>query len=80
MTGYKGTDREIVIPATYEGLAVTGIYCKFSKNWNLRKVVLGENVEMIYCFADCSNLSEIVMNKKLSKIYERRFSYFSTPE
>ena len=57
ITGYTGSDTEVVIPETIDGATVTAIGDRaFNSNSNLRSVVLPSGVTHIGEYAFCSNM------------------------
>ena len=62
ITGYDGTDEEIVIPEVISGVEIKGIgYGAFGGNTTITKVTLPETLEYIdeYAFHNCSNLETV---------------------
>ena len=62
ITGYRGSDKNIIIPETIFGKPVTGIAgYAFKDNDNIRSVTFGENMAMIgaSAFEDCGALSSV---------------------
>ena len=62
ITGYDGTDAEIVIPEVISGVEIKGIgYGAFGGNTTITKVTLPETLEYIdeYAFHNCSNLETV---------------------
>jgi BspA type Leucine rich repeat region (6 copies) len=62
ITGYTGTGGDLTIPATINGLPVTGIGDDaFFGSWDLTSVIIGNSVTSIgyEAFAECINLTNI---------------------
>lgn len=76
ISGYTGTDTEIVIPDTYQGVAVTAIGGRaFEDRADITSVELGVNVESIgvCAFINCTSLQTIIFNDNLRVIYDEAF-------
>ena len=75
------TDTDLVIPASYEGYPVRGIfYQAFTANKNITSVYLPDTIEVIgYCaFNGCSSLVSINLPESLTTISEAAFGYCSS--
>lgn len=74
---YTGTDIELVIPETIDGLPVVHIggYA-FSQCVNLKSIILPENIVVIQtgAFIGCTNLESIYIPEKVSSIDANAFS------
>ena len=67
---------EVTIPATYNGLPVTGIIkSAFEKCAGVTRIVVPEGVEFIgeYAFRSCSELTEISLPNTLNEVSENAF-------
>ena len=76
ITGYRGSEKEIVIPDEINGVKVEGIADKaFYNNDNIISVVMPEGLKTIgkMAFADCGNLSLVEFNSDLESIGENAF-------
>lgn len=74
--GYKGTDRDILVPAEYGGLKVTSIGdCAFMGNKSITTLTLGENVKEIgaAAFTGCERLMAVSLGTSLQKIGSAAF-------
>lgn len=65
VTGYSGSEVDIVIPDTYNETPVTGIYKEAFYGSDIQSVVFGENISSIRtdAFRDASLLKSITFNK-----------------
>ncbi len=71
ITGYTGTDSDVVIPNTYNGKAVTKIgYKAFNNNSVIKSVLIPQGVTDIDCqaFYQCSQLEKINIPSTVSYI------------
>jgi len=76
VTGYNGTATEVVIPATYEGKAVTSkVESAFRNCDSLTSVVIPDGVTSIgwYAFYGCTSLTSVVIPDSVTSIGERAF-------
>ena len=82
ITGYSGTDTELVIPDTLGGYPVTGIgYNAFRNCDTLTQVTIPASVSEAsgnYWFEDCDNLTLIILEDGLQKIPNRAFANLKT--
>lgn len=65
---YTGTDTEVVIPSSYNGLPVKEIgYDVFNYNKDIKSVVIPDSVTAIqaHAFQDCTALENVTMSKEL---------------
>ena len=72
------TDKDIVIPNTYDGLPVVGIFSEaFMGNTNITSVVIPDNVILIYdsAFMECTSLEKVKFGNGLKGILECAFGY-----
>ena len=70
------TDRDIVIPNTYEDLPVVGVFSEaFMGNKTIKSVVVPDNVMIVYnsAFMDCTALEKVVLGNGLKGIWESAF-------
>lgn len=86
--GYKGTDTDVYIPATHEGLPVTQIlswsegecliefHSAFMNNEIITSVVIGKNIEALdgMLFKGCSNLKKVVIPDSVKQITNDPFA------
>ncbi|XMB72289.1 InlB B-repeat-containing protein [Mycoplasmatota bacterium WC30] len=78
VTGYIGTDTDIVIPSTYMGRPVTSIGAyAFDSNNSLTSVVIPEGVTSIgtNAFYECTNIVSVTMPDSLITIGDNAFQY-----
>ena len=71
------TDKEIVIPNTYEDLPVVGILPEaFKGNTTITSVVIPDNVILIYecAFMDCTAIEKVELGSSLKGIWESAFA------
>lgn len=76
ITGYKGSDKNVVIPDTIDGVPVTEIGSQaFYYNWDITGVVLPDTVKRISdgAFWGCENLSAFKFSASLESIGTRAF-------
>ncbi len=77
VSGYNGTDNEVVIPSSYDGYPVTGIMTyAFNGNQVIKKVTLPDTIETIEqnAFSN-SSISEINIPESVTVIKEAAFYY-----
>jgi len=78
ITGYKGSDSEIVIPDMIDGYSVTSIgESAFRGYRQLEKLTIPDSVTSIgdNAFKDCNFLSEMELSNNLKSIGEYAFAY-----
>lgn len=70
LTGYSGTETDIVIPSEINGYPVTKLDGTFSYNMSIQRVVVSEGVEEIwnYAFDSCENLREVTLPSTLREL------------
>ena len=76
ITGYKGSDTDVIIPHVYEGLKVTSVgNSAFAGNEKITSVTLGENIKVVEvaAFVGCENLVEVNLTSSLEKIGSAAF-------
>lgn len=76
ITGYSGTDAELVLPDQIDGLPVKALRKKvFLSRKRLRKIILPETLEEIgdWAFAYCSALEEVRLPRREMKLGSRIF-------
>lgn len=75
ITGYTGTDLEIVIPEIIDERPVTVIGEKAFSEYDMTSIVLSDTVTSIEksAFDDCENLKEVNLGKGLKNISENAF-------
>ena len=69
ITGYTGTDTDIVFPAEIDGVTMTSINSKlFYGNTSITSVVIPDNYTDLgqQCFRNCTALKSVVLSKNLS--------------
>ena len=72
------TDKDIVIPNTYEGLPVVGVLPEaFMRNTTITSVVIPDSVILIYnsAFMECTALEKVELGNGLKGIWECAFEY-----
>lgn len=76
ITGYHGTEREIVIPEEIEGRPMTRIGEEAFRDYDLTSIDLPDSLLVIECFAfcDCDCLESISFGKNLEQIGSYAFS------
>ena len=70
------TDKDIVIPNTYEGLPVVGVFSEaFMGNTTITSVIIPDNVILIYnsAFMECTALEKVELGNGLKGIWEGAF-------
>lgn len=78
ITGYTGTDTDLVIPETVDGTAVKGIaQGAFQNNWDIQSVTFPSGLEEIEAdaFQKCGSLVRVQFAAGLRTIGERAFEY-----
>ena len=81
ITDYTGTDTEVIIPPTINGIEVKAIGNNaFTDCYNVTKIELPESVYSIgnYAFYNCTSLSNINMHEGITHIGTRAFNYCSS--
>ena len=76
ITGYTGSDKNLVVPATLDGNAVTAIGAKaFHKNTSLRSITIPGTVKTIgaNAFRDCTEFRTVTLNEGLVSIAANAF-------
>lgn len=70
VTGYHGSDLEVVIPSMYQGLEVTVISNSAFKDTLITNVVIPETVTVIepHAFNNCIKLTDVTIPSKVSRI------------
>ena len=71
ITGYNGSETDLVIPGSIDGYTVTGIgYWAFSENYKLKSIVIPDSVTSIYdsAFASCINLTSVTIPNSISYV------------
>lgn len=77
ITAYKGESESVVVPDEIEGRPVVALEDSiFYQNQQIKSLKLGKNVERIgmRCFAGCSFLKDVTLNKKVWSIGAYAFS------
>ena len=77
VSGYEGSDTEVVVPSVYRGAAVTGVRdTAFAYNAAVEKVTLADSITDIgtWTFSDCTALREVVLSDSLTSIPDWAFS------
>ena len=77
ITGYSGTDTEVVIPGTVDGYTVTELGAVFNGNAAVTSVTIPDTVTSIgdYAFYKCYQLSVVELPPALLTIGENAFGY-----
>lgn len=72
---YVGFDLELIILESYEGYKITAIVAKAFKGSKIQKLIMPNTIILIgnEAFANCLNLSEIVLSSKLELIPDNAF-------
>jgi hypothetical protein len=76
VTGYSGTDEDVVIPAYYEGLPVTSIGANAFKTCsNLKSIVISDSVTSIgkSAFYNCTSLNSVTIPNSVTTIGMQAF-------
>lgn len=76
VTGYTGTETELTVPKTIEGLTVTAIADNtFEGNTSITSVTIPDTVMVLGdgAFKGCSSLSQVTLSKKLTAIGDKTF-------
>ena len=76
ITGYKGTDPDVVIPSEIDGIIVDGFDAKaFYGNKNITSVTIPSSVTYIgeYAFAECTSLTTAVIPDSVRLIEDNAF-------
>lgn len=76
ITGYTGSEKNLVVPATLDGNAVTAIGAKaFYKNTSLRSITIPGTVKTIgtNAFRDCTEFRTVTLNEGLVSIAANAF-------
>ena len=76
ITGYTGSEKNLVVPATLDGNAVTAIGAKaFHKNTSLRSITIPGTVKTIgaNAFRDCTEFRTVTLNEGLVSIAANAF-------
>ena len=70
ITGYDGSDKKIVIPATINGCKVTSIADGAFENSKLTDVIISDGIERIgwFAFGNCSALKSITIPSSVTSI------------
>ena len=70
ITGYKGSDKILVVPQTIDSIKVVAIGREAFKNASFEEVVLQEGLEKIdwFAFLNCTELKKISIPNSVSKI------------
>ncbi len=78
VSGYYGTDEDVVIPASYKGLPVTSVgYRAFYSNEYLRSVTFPESIQTVKAeaFASCKSLKDVAFNEGLLRVGGKAFMH-----
>ena len=60
ITGYIGTDTEVIVPGEIEGFPVCSMTDTFCDNDKVEKVTISEGIKTLqHCFRNCANLKEV---------------------
>ena len=84
VVGYRGTDKEVIIPRKYKDTDVVSVSDRaFEGNTNLGKIVIPYGIKTIgvSAFSGCTSLSEVVISYSVEHVMENAFSncnYIST--
>ena len=82
ITGYRGSDTDIVIPDSIEGITIIGIAENaFSDNISLNSVTIGNNVTTIGdgAFSGCTNLTIFAKPGTVAEVYAKENSITFVP-
>ena len=77
IVGYKGREKEVVVPNTFGSFKVSAIgKYAFAGNTIVEKIVLPENLEVItkYAFVGCSSLVKVEMGSQVKNIGDGAFA------
>lgn len=77
ITGYLGSDKNVVIPDSICGYPVVSIgYGAFGENKDIVSVTIPDSVQTIghYAFIDCENLSDVSIPEDLEYVYADAFT------
>ena len=77
--GYSGTETNIRIASTYQGVPVKSIYNEAFKNSNITSAVIPNSVTSIgdYAFAYCNSLTSVTIGNSVTSIGSFAFYYCS---
>lgn len=83
ITGYRGEDKDVTIPATINGFKITKIYSfcmRLQGNNTLESVTIGNNVKEIrrWAFRKCSKLKTVNIGKSVRIIED--YAFYQCPE
>lgn len=83
ITGYRGEDKDVTIPATINGFKITKIYSfcmRLQGNNTLESVTIGNNVKEIrrWAFKKCSKLKTVNIGKSVRIIED--YAFYQCPE
>ena len=77
ITGYTGTDTQLVIPSVIDGYTVTAIADNaFSSHTELESVIVSNGIEKLgwFAFQGCNKLSELTVSASIQSIGYSAFS------
>lgn len=83
ITGYRGEDKDVTIPATINGFKITKIYSfcmRLQGNNTVESVTIGNNVKEIrrWAFKKCSKLKTVNIGKSVRIIED--YAFYQCPE
>lgn len=83
ITGYRGEDKDVTIPATINGLKITKIYSfgnQLRGNDIVESVTIGNNIKEIrrWAFRKCSKLKTVNIGKSVRMI--ENYAFYQCPE